>query len=77
MQKGNDARTEEDAESRADHQRKDSDKEPAKPDLTKMHRHRGPPQKPHKTDTTGGRLFMDGQNKIKIRDADFERGKIL
>ncbi len=27
--------------------------------------------------TAGRRLFVDGQNIIKIRDADFGRGKIL
>ncbi len=26
--------------------------------------------------TAGGRLFVNGQNRIKIRDADFGRGKI-
>ncbi len=27
--------------------------------------------------TAGGRLFVEGQNQIKIRDTDFGRGKIL
>ncbi len=31
---------------------------------------------PDRSYTAGGRLFVDRQNKIKIRDAEFERGKI-